>query len=199
MSQVGNRIQHALRGYTPSEQKAIKASADSFRPNPAFDTEDVITDLGVGEALVSVLDAKSRPQVVGQTLIRPPASRLGPATDRERADIMRESPTGAQYDKMVDRRSAHEMLLEKRKAILEEQERLAKEEAAAKEKAEKEAAKKKRASGSRRKTTTRRRSSRKTKSATDHVMHEVKLVTRQILRTEGRRIIRGILGGMMRR
>ena len=78
LSQVGNRIQHALRGYTPKEQKAIRTSAEAFRPNPKFKTVDVISELGVGEALVSVLDHKGRPQIVGQTLIRPPASRLGP-------------------------------------------------------------------------------------------------------------------------
>jgi DNA helicase HerA-like ATPase len=79
LGQIGNRIQHALRGYTPKEQKAIRASAQSFRPNPKFKTESVISELGVGEALVSVLDAKGRPRVVGQTMIRPPVSRIGPA------------------------------------------------------------------------------------------------------------------------
>ena len=92
LGQIGNRIQHALRGYTPKEQKAIKASADAFRPNPNFSTKEVITELGVGEALVSVLDEKGRPQVVGQTLIRPPSSRLGPATEKEREKVMAGSP-----------------------------------------------------------------------------------------------------------
>ncbi len=125
LGQIGNRIQHALRGYTPKEQKAIRASADAFRPNPAFKTEDVITALGVGEALVSVLDAKGIPQVVGQTLIRPPASRLGPATEAERATVMKNSPVGGLYDDMVDRKSAYEILSQKRSDTRKAQEKAA--------------------------------------------------------------------------
>jgi len=116
LGQIGNRIQHALRGYTPKEQAAIKASAGAFRPNPAFKTVDVISELGVGEALVSVLDEKGRPQVVGQTLIRPPASRLGPATRGERDAITATSPVAGVYDESVDRKSAYEMLTQKREA-----------------------------------------------------------------------------------
>ena len=78
LAQLGNRIQHALRAYTPAERKGVKAAAQSFRENPALDTETVITELGVGEALVSTLDEKGRPQMVQRTLIRPPSSRLGP-------------------------------------------------------------------------------------------------------------------------
>lgn len=192
LGQIGNRVQHALRGYTPKEQKAIKACANAFRPNPAFKTADVITDLGVGEALVSVLDAKGRPQVVGQTLIRPPASRLGPATDKERKDIMEHSPVKDEYDTAVDRKSAYEILDAKRAAHKKAQEKALKKEAAEKAKAAKR-------KSSSRKTTTRRKSTRRKKSATDVVMHEVKLVGRQILRREGRKILRGILGGFMRR
>ena len=114
LAQLGTRLQHALRAYTPSERKAVKAAADSFRPNPAFDTEEVITELGVGEALVSTLDAKGRPTMVARTLIRPPSSRMGPASDNEREDILRTSPMAGRYDEAVDRESAYE-LLEKRK------------------------------------------------------------------------------------
>jgi len=121
LGQIGNRVQHALRGYTPKEQKAIRASADSFRPNPAFDTEEVIATLGVGEALVSMLDRKGIPQIVGQTLIRPPASRLGGATTAERNAIMTASDMGEKYDEMIDRKSAEEMLLAKREAVVEAQ------------------------------------------------------------------------------
>lgn len=187
LGQIGNRIQHALRGYTPKEQKAIKACAGAFRPNPAFKTVDVITELGVGEALVSVLDAKGRPQVVGQTLIRPPASRLGPATIAERKSIMENSPLKGTYDKPVDRKSAYEILAGKREAAKAAQEKAQKAEEAAKAKAKKK------------KAPAKRRSTRRKKSAGDAVMHEVKLVGRQILRSEGRKIIRGLLGGFMRR
>lgn len=110
LAQLGNRVQHALRAYTPAEQKGLKAAAQSFRPNPAFDTQTAIQDLGVGEALVSLLDEKGRPTVTEKTLIRPPASRLGPANDAEHAQIMAASPVGALYDTAVDRHSAYEVL-----------------------------------------------------------------------------------------
>jgi len=191
LGQLGNRIQHALRAYTPKEQKAIRAAARSFRENPNLDTEEVITDLGVGEALVSLLDEKGVPGIVGRTLIRPPASRLGPATKPERKAVLSASPVGGVYDKMVDRESAYEMLNEKTAKIKEDAKKKA-------EKATKDA--KKKTPTRKKKTTTRRRSSgRRKKTAGDHIMHEVKLVGRQLMRSQGRKIIRGILGGMMRR
>ena len=110
LAQLGNRVQHALRAYTPAEQKGLKAAAQSFRPNPAFDTQTAIQDLGVGEALVSLLDEKGRPTITEKTLIRPPASRLGPANDAERAQVLAASPVGALYDAAVDRQSAYEVL-----------------------------------------------------------------------------------------
>ena len=184
LGQLGNRIQHALRAYTPKEQKAIRAAASSFRENPNLNTEDVITDLGVGEALVSLLDEKGVPGVVGRTLIRPPASRLGPATKAERKTVIAGSPVGGIYDEMIDRESAYEELEEKTAKLKEEA-----------EKAEAKAAKEK----TKKKTTTRKSSGRRKKSATDHILHEVKLVGRQMVRSQGRKIIRGILGSMMRR
>ncbi|MBP2160923.1 MULTISPECIES: helicase HerA-like domain-containing protein [Asticcacaulis] len=113
LAQLGNRVQHALRAYTPAEQKGLKAAAQSFRPNPAFDTQTAIQDLGVGEALVSLLDEKGRPTITEKTLIRPPASRLGPANDAERAQVMASSPVGALYDTAVDRHSAYEVLTQR--------------------------------------------------------------------------------------
>ena len=109
-SQLGNRVQHALRAFTPREQRAVKAAAETFRPNPDLDTAQVIMELGVGEALVSTLEKKGQPSVVQRTLIRPPSSRLGPATPEERNAIIKESPVFGQYDKAVDRESAHEIL-----------------------------------------------------------------------------------------
>ena len=113
LAQLGNRVQHALRAYTPAEQKGLKAAAQSFRPNPAFDTQTAIRDLGVGEALVSLLDEKGRPTITEKTLIRPPASRLGPANDAERAQVLATSPVGALYDTAVDRHSAYEVLTQR--------------------------------------------------------------------------------------
>jgi DNA helicase HerA-like ATPase len=113
LGQLGNRVQHALRAYTPAEQKGLKAASNSFRPNPAFDTAEAIQGLGVGEALVSVLDEKGAPTVVQKTLIRPPASRLGPITPDERAAIVAKSPVRGLYDQAKDRESAFEMLRER--------------------------------------------------------------------------------------
>ncbi|WP_312167250.1 helicase HerA-like domain-containing protein [Phenylobacterium sp.] len=110
LGQLGNRIQHALRAYTPTEQKGLKAASNSFRANPAFDTAQAIQGLGVGEALVSVLDEKGAPTVVQKTLIRPPVSRLGPITPAERAAIMAASPVRGLYDAAKDRESAYEVL-----------------------------------------------------------------------------------------
>jgi DNA helicase HerA-like ATPase len=116
LAQLGNRVQHALRAYTPREQKAVKTAADTFRPNPDFDCAKTITQLGTGEALVSTLEAKGVPSVVQRTLIRPPSSRLGPITPEERRKLVLESPVAGQYDEAVDRESAFEMLQKKAKA-----------------------------------------------------------------------------------
>ncbi|MGN6764770.1 MAG: helicase HerA-like C-terminal domain-containing protein [Rhizobiaceae bacterium] len=119
LAQLGNRVQHALRAYTPREQKAVKTAAETFRPNPDFDCAKVITQLGVGEALVSTLGEKAVPSVVQRTLIRPPSSRIGPITDAERKKVMDESPVSGQYDKAVDRESAFEILQKKAGAAAE--------------------------------------------------------------------------------
>ena len=110
LAQLGSRIQHALRAYTPAEQKGLRAAAESFRVNPAFDTKDAIQALGVGEALVSVLDERGAPTVVQKTLIRPPASRLGAITAAERQAVMANSPVRGLYDQAMDRESAFEVL-----------------------------------------------------------------------------------------
>jgi DNA helicase HerA-like ATPase len=109
-AQLGNRVQHALRAYTPREQKAVRAAAETFRPNPDLDTSKVITELGVGEALVSLLEGNGVPSMVQRTLIRPPIGRLGPLTAAERRQIIQNSPIAGQYDTEVDRESAFEML-----------------------------------------------------------------------------------------
>jgi DNA helicase HerA-like ATPase len=110
LGQLGNRVQHALRAFTPKDQKAVRTAAQTFRVNPAFDTEKVITELGVGEALVSVLDEKGAPTPVERVLIRPPESRLGPLEASERAEQVGRSPMKGKYDSTVDRESAYEKL-----------------------------------------------------------------------------------------
>lgn len=111
--QLGNRVQHALRAFTPRDKKAIKAAADTFRINPELDVERAITELRVGEALVSTLMADGAPSIVQRTLIKPPRSRLGPVTDKERAIIRTISPVDGKYDAAVDRESAEEVLAAK--------------------------------------------------------------------------------------
>jgi len=110
LAQLSNRIQHALRAYTPREQKAVKVAADTFRPNPAFSTAEVITQLGIGEALVSVLEAKGIPSMVGRTMIRPPSAQVGPISPAEREAIIAASPVAGLYDNPIDRDSAFEVL-----------------------------------------------------------------------------------------
>ena len=113
LAQLGNRVQHALRAYTPRDQKAVKTAADTFRPNPDFDCAKTITQLGTGEALLSMLEDKGIPGMVQRTLVRPPASRLGAITPQERQQVIAQSPISGQYDKTVDRESAFEMLQKK--------------------------------------------------------------------------------------
>ena len=106
-------MQHALRAFSPSEQKAVKAAAETFRANPKLDVVKVITELGVGEALVSVLDAKGTPSVVERAFVLPPRSRLTPLTPEERGQVVRDSVLHGHYEKAVDRESAYEKLKEK--------------------------------------------------------------------------------------
>ena len=113
LAQLGNRVQHALRAFTPRDQKAVKSAAETMRANPKFKTEDAITELGVGEALVSFLDEKGRPGVVERVYVLPPASRIGPITPDERKAVMEASPVAHTYDTAVDRESAYEKLKER--------------------------------------------------------------------------------------
>jgi hypothetical protein len=110
LGQLGNRVQHALRAFTPRDQRAVKAAAETMRPNPEFTIEEAITELGVGEALVSLLDEKGRPGVTERALIVPPGSQLGPIDDATRARLVAASPIAGFYEKSVDRESAYERL-----------------------------------------------------------------------------------------
>jgi DNA helicase HerA-like ATPase len=109
LAQLGNRVQHALRAFTPRDQKAVKAAAGTFRPNKNLDTAQVITELGKGEALVSFLEGSGVPSVVERTMILPPSARLGPVTREERRAVIDRSPFKGKYDTLVDRESAYEL------------------------------------------------------------------------------------------
>ena len=116
LAQLGNRVQHALRAFTPKEQKNVKAAAETFRANPDFKTEDAIMELGTGEALVSFLDAKGTPSIVEQAKILFPLSQIGAITDVQRDQIIKSSRILGKYDTMIDRESAFEILLEESEA-----------------------------------------------------------------------------------
>ena len=184
LAQMGNRVQHALRAYTPREQKAVATAASTFRPNPKFKTEKVITELGKGEALVSVLDPKGVPTMVERTLIRPPSSRLGPVTPEERGKIVKNSPVYGQYDEAVDRESAYEKLQKKAGARAEARQQATDEKAQAKVERQ--------ASGGRQR-----------ESATDRFVKNIagsvgRQVGTTLVRQVGGALIRGILGGLIR-
>jgi DNA helicase HerA-like ATPase len=170
LAQLGNRIQHALRAYSPKEQRALRAAADTFRENPALDVEEALTSLGVGEALVSFLDQKGIPSVVERAMIVPPHSRMGPLTQDERSEHMARSWAAGRYDRIVDRHSAHEMLLEEERQMPQHV----------------PAEKKKKAPGR----TTRKR---RTDSSFDRLL---KSAASSVGRQIGNQIMRGILGSM---
>lgn len=182
LAQLGNRIQHGLRAYTPSEQKGLRAAAESFRANPGFDTAEAIQALGVGEALISVLDEKGAPTVVARTRIRPPASRLGPATEAERAAVIAASPLRGLYDQVLNRESAEEILAARHAAADQAEAEPAEEQTAARPRTRPTAAPRRRAS------------SRET---------PMEALTKSVLRTAGstitRELLRGVLGGLRRR
>lgn len=196
LAQLSNRVQHALRAYTPSEQKAVKAAAQTFRTNPAFDTQTAIMELGVGEALVSCLDENGVPGIVQRAFILPPQSRMGTITDEERRAVIDANGMKQKYDKAIDNFSAYEYFEQQN----EEQE---KEEQEAAEKAAKQAAKEeKKAAKSAKSTTTKRTSAtakaaKKTKSAASKAMTRVTNSAMSTIGRElGRSIIRGIFGSI---
>ena len=205
LAQMGNRLQHALRAYTPRERKAVKTAADTFRPNPDFDAFEVITRLGVGEALVSTLDNKGVPSVVERTLIRPPSSRLGPITEAERRQAISQSPVFGLYDKSVDRESAFEILKKKaaEKAKAEEAQRAREDE----EREETGRMSRSRTGfqlpdfgrddrptrSARTRSTARRSSSRQSVAET-----AIKQVARTVASQLGRALVRGVLGSLKR-
>ena len=177
LAQLGNRVQHALRAYTPKERKVVKVAAESFRANPKLDTATVITELGVGEALVSTLQKKGIPSPVERVLVRPPRSRMGKATMAERKAILQHDPNQRRYLPAVDRRSAHEVLAERTAACLKKQEQAELEKRAAKTRA-----------GSKPKGRTR-------ESAGEAFL---KSMARAAGSSVGRKLFRGILGSLLK-
>ncbi len=193
LAQLGNRVQHALRAYTPRERRAVKVAAETFRPNPDFDAFEVITQLGVGEALISTLQKKGVPSIVQRTLVRPPGSRLGPIDKGERRDVMADSPVRGLYDKTLDRESAYEILRKRA-----EEKIRAEEEQARRELEEKEAKRRAREEnrydykqGTRPRRGTARKSNRM--GIGEAVM---KSLGRSIASSVGRMVVRGILGAI---
>jgi DNA helicase HerA-like ATPase len=185
LGQLGNRIQHAMRAYTPREQKAIRVAAQTFRTNPNLDTEQAFTQMGVGEALVSALEAKGVPGIVDRTLVRPPTSRIGPITDSERSEVRSRSPVGSSYDETLDRESAEEVLKERAEKAAREAEKAAREAEKRGDEAESESESSK---------ATKRKSSRQ--SPTEAA---VKSFLRSMSTTLGREIMRGVLGAIKKR
>ncbi|MEQ9259937.1 MAG: DUF853 family protein [Roseovarius sp.] len=194
LGQLGNRVQHALRAFTARDRKALERAAETYRPNPRFSTVDAIRDVGVGEAVTSMLEAKGVPGVVERTLIRPPSSKLGPASPEERAAAMQASPVRGKYDAPLDRRSAYEILAERAGQAAREAER-------AEAQAEEAEAAAREFNAARRYTGARvsRSTSRSEKSFGQEFGSAVSgAVIKELKGTTGRRIVRGILGGLFK-
>lgn len=173
LGQLGLRIQHALRAFTPKDKKVVKTVAETFRPNPSFDCKQIITELGTGEALVSVLDEKGSPTPVERTLIRPPQSRIGPLKSAERTAVIESSIIGESYNESMDRNSAHEILQKRAKKTV--------------QKVEKAQAKQ----------TTKAKQPAKRRSNRQGIGEAMmKSVARSMGSALGRKIIRGLLGSM---
>ena len=194
LGQLGNRFQHALRAFTARDRKALQRASETYRPNPRFETVDAIRDVGVGEAVTSMLEDKGVPGIVERTLIRPPSSKLGPASVAERDAAMAASPVKGKYDEVLDRKSAYEILAARAEKAAKEAE-VAEEAVEELPPAEREFNAGRRYSGSR----VTRSSSRQDRSfgrkfgdaMSDAVIKELKGTT-------GRRIVRGILGGFFK-
>ena len=183
LAQLGNRVQHALRAFTPRDQKAVRVAAETMRPNPAFDAKRVISEIGVGEALVSTLQPDGTPGIVQRVLMSPPRSRIGPATDAERTALVNASPIGGRYDDPVDRESAFEILEARVKRQTERalQEGLAEDREKERRRAEREAS---------------RGRGRGRQSIAEAA---AKTFVRSISSRLATRVVRGLLGSVMRR
>lgn len=201
LGQLGNRIQHALRAFTPKDQKAVRAAAQAFRPNPAFSTEEAIGGLGVGEALVSFLDGNGAPEIVEKAFIVPPEGKVGPVSEEERKNIISKSVMGRIYDQPLDRVSAYEILTERARDLqtAEEEDKLQK----AREKEERERAKEmekaqKRQERERNRMIAPNKRPPKVEDPLGELLNSAfKQTTRTMGREIGRGLIRGLLGSLM--
>ncbi|MFY0619230.1 helicase HerA-like domain-containing protein [Shimia sp.] len=195
LGQLGNRVQHALRAFTARDKKALRMAAETYRPNPRFSTEEAIREVGVGEAVTSMLMKKGVPGVVERTLIRPPSSQLGPLDDTARASVLATSPVTGKYDTLLDRRSAYEILRDRAANAAQEAEQI---EAQEEEQsvAQREFSAARRYSGSR----VSRSTSRSMRIRADDSFGEAmgKMVMKELTGTTGRKIVRGILGGLFK-
>ena len=206
LGQLGNRVQHALRAFTPRDQRAVKAAAETFRVNPELDVATAITELGVGEALTSFLDEDGTPGIVQRALVIPPRSRIGPITAAERSKIVNWSPIGSRYDALVDRESAFELLKAKAERAAEADSAVASAKAADKQAAadaKLQAAAEKRIVAAKRQrerasgTTPRhRRSASPENVIVDVVDDTARSMGRSFGRSLGQSLVRGLLGGL---
>jgi len=191
--QLGNRVLHGLRAYTPKDQKTVKAAAQTFRTNPNFNTEAAILELGTGEALVSFLDEKGAPCIVERAKILFPLSQIGAITEEQRNKLIRNSRLYGIYDKSFDRESAYELLLEQQK---QEEKRLQREAEEEEKRKAKEAREKERA----RSTSSRSTTTRKKKSTAGKALEKtINTTATTIGRSLGKSIVRSILGGIFKK
>ncbi len=193
LGQLGNRIQHALRAFTAKDRKSLRLAAETYRENPRFSTEEAIREVGVGEAVTSMLQDKGVPGVVERTLIRPPSSHLGPITAADRKAHLAASDMAGKYDRLLDRQSAYEILAKRA-------EQAAAQAAKAEEKAETMEPMFREFNAGRRYSGTRvtRSTSRKTRQTESFGEALTKNVMKELTGTTGRRIVRGILGGLFK-
>ncbi|MBY6119127.1 helicase HerA-like domain-containing protein [Mameliella alba] len=191
LGQLGNRVQHALRAFTARDKRALRLAAETYRENPDFDIEEAIRTVGVGEAVTSFLEAKGAPGIAQRTLIRPPSSQLGPITDAERSAVLAGSEMAGKYDTPVDRESAHEILRARAEAAAKAAEMAEREEEDA-EAREYRAAR--RYSGTR----VSRSTSRPVRRGKSFGQAMGDMVMKELTGTTGRRIVRGVLGGLFK-
>jgi hypothetical protein len=184
LAQLGNRVQHALRAYTPQEQKAVKVAAQTFRENPKIDVEKAITELGVGEVLISMLDEKGIPNIVDRAFVVPPVGQIGPITPEQRTQLMQNSLVAGQYEQAVDRESAFEILAKKAEEKTQQQAQADAEAQATKQAADEEKAQ--------------RAAARAPDSVWESIGKSVaRSASSSIGRQIGNQIVRGVLGSIL--
>jgi len=200
LGQLGNRMQHALRAFTARDRKALRQAAETYRENPRFPTEEAIREVGIGEAVTSLLENKGIPGMVERTLIRPPSSQLGPISQAQRAAVIAASPVAGKYENAIDRESAFERLMSRAAKAAEEAEKAERKQAAGTGQ-ELQFNQGEFNQGRRYQAASTRKTSRRTRrsSADDSFGASVaKVVIKELKGTTGRRIVRGILGGFFK-